>query len=94
LAIEDGYAVGSRSSPQRERDWNRIDVEGGPPRGLVAVTMEFAVMAATDRHCVFIADFSAMRARLGEAKMMRVGRGATADDAGLCSHEFAVLLVA
>jgi hypothetical protein len=52
------------------------------------------MMTTTQRNRVFIADFSAKRARLGKAKMMRVGGSSAADDAGLRSDEFAVLLVA
>ena len=51
-------------------------------------------MEATDGDRVLVADFSAERARLGEANMMRLARPPAADDARLCGDELAVLLVA
>jgi len=51
-------------------------------------------MEPADWDCVFIADFAAERARLGEANVMRFGWGSAADDAGLGGDELAVLLVA
>jgi hypothetical protein len=62
--------VWSRSSPQPERDWNGIDVDPRPPRRLVAITMQFAMMRATDGDRVFVADLSSERAGLRESKMM------------------------
>ena len=51
-------------------------------------------MEPADWDRVFVADLSAERARLGEANVMRLGRRAAADDAGLSGDELAVLLVA
>jgi hypothetical protein len=56
--------------------------------------MEFAMMDAADRDRVLVADFAAQRPGLGEADMMRLGGGATADDAWLGGDESAVLLIA
>jgi hypothetical protein len=56
--------------------------------------MQFAVMRATDGDGVFVADLSPERARLGEAKMMRVRRGASTYDARLPGDEFTMFLVA
>ena len=50
--------VWSRPLPQPERDWNGIDVDPRPPRRLVAIAMQFAIMCATDGDRVFVADFS------------------------------------
>ena len=86
--------VWSRSSPQPERDWNGIDVDPRPPRRLVAIAMQFAMMCATDGDRVFVADLSSERAGLGKTKMVRVGRRAAAHDAGLAGHESGMLLVA
>ncbi len=44
--------------------------------------------------CVFVADLSAERPRLGEANVMRLGGRSAADNAGLRGDELAVLLVA
>jgi len=86
--------VWSRPSPQPERDRNRIDIDPRPPRRLVAVAMQFAMVRTTDGDRVFIADLSSERAGLGESKMMWVGRRAAAHDAGLARRESGVLLVA
>ena len=56
--------------------------------------MQFAMMCATDGDRVFVADLSSERTGLGKTKMVRVGRHAAADDAGLAGHEFGMLLVA
>jgi hypothetical protein len=55
--------------------------------------VQFAVMEATDWNRIFIADFSAERARPGEAEMMRLARRSAAGQAGLRGDELAVLLV-
>jgi hypothetical protein len=83
-----------RPSPQLERDGQRIYVHPDPPGGLVAVAVQFAVVQATDRDRVFVADLSANRTRLGEANVVRFGRRAAANDAGLGGDELAVFLVA
>ena len=61
---------------------------------LVAVAVQFAMMEATDRDRVFVADLAPDRARLGEANVMRLARRPAADNAGLSGYELAVLLVA
>jgi hypothetical protein len=45
------------------------------------------------RDRVFVADFSAEGARLGEAKVMRLGGHPAADNAGLRGDELTVFLV-
>jgi hypothetical protein len=86
--------VWSRPLPHPERDRNGIDVDPRPPRRLVAVAMQFAMMRATDGDRVFVAGLSSERAGLGKTKMVRVGRRAAAHDAGLAGHESGMLLVA
>jgi hypothetical protein len=51
-------------------------------------------MQPADGDCIFVADFSAERPRLGEANVMRFGGRPAADDAGLSGDELAVFLVA
>jgi hypothetical protein len=53
--------------PKLESYGQRIDADSHPPRRLVAVAMEFAMMEATDWNRILIAHFSAECARLGEA---------------------------
>ena len=52
------------------------------------------MMEATDWNNVLVADFSAERARLGEAEVMRLAWRPAADHAGLRCDELAMLLVA
>jgi len=55
--------------------------------------MQFAMMRATDRDRVFVADLSSERAGLGRTKMVGFSRRAAAHDAGLAGHESSMLLV-
>jgi hypothetical protein len=52
------------------------------------------MMKATNRDRVLIADFAAQRARLGKAKMMRIGWFAAAHHARPLGHELEVVLIA
>ena len=52
------------------------------------------MVPTAQRHCEFIADFHADRARLRKAQVMRIGGGATADETGLRGHEFQMRFVA
>jgi hypothetical protein len=45
--------------PQLERDGERIDIDPVPPRDLVTVAVQLAVMQATNRNGEFVADFAA-----------------------------------
>ena len=69
-------------------------MESGPPSGFVAVTVELAVMEATDRDRKLVADLATKRSRLGESKVMRLSRRATTDEAGLPRYELAMVFVA
>ena len=86
--------AGLRYLPQFERNGQRIDADADPPRGLVPVTVQFAVMEPADGDRVLVADLSPEGSGLGEAEMMRFGRAASAYNARLPSNELAVLLVA
>jgi hypothetical protein len=69
-------------------------MDPGPPRSLVAVPVQLAMVEAANRDGEFVADFASERARLGKTKMMRFGRGAATHDAGLPRDKFAVFLIA
>jgi hypothetical protein len=56
--------------------------------------VQFAVVEATDRNRIFIADFPTERPGLGEANVTRLAWRPAADDRGLRGDEFAMLLVA
>ena len=55
--------------------------------------MKLPVMGAAERHGVFVADFLGYRLRLGESKVMRIGRGPAADQAGLLGDKLEVACV-
>ena len=80
--------------PQRASRRARIDAGRCPPRRLVTTAMDFAMMAAAEWHCKFVADFTAKRARLGKTKMVWIRRRATANQAGLFRYEPYMLAVA
>ena len=61
--------------------------------GLIALTVQFAMMKPTDWNRIFVADLSAERARLGKANMADFARRPAADEADLRRHIFAVLFV-
>ena len=75
------------------RNWKRIYADPSPPRSFIAVGMQFAMMEPADGNRVFVADLSAERTKLGQAKVMGLRGCSAADYAGLCGDEFAVLLV-
>ena len=83
-----------RSSPKLKRDRQRVDTDPRPPRGLIAVALQLPMMEPANGNCVFVADFSAWRPRLGEANVMGFRGGPSANDAGPGGDEFAVFLVA
>lgn len=56
--------------------------------------MQGAVVDAAERHGPFVADLAAHGPRLGEAEMVSLTRGASADEAGEGRHEAAVRWVA
>ena len=56
--------------------------------------MQLAMMATTEWNGELVADLQPERARLRKAEVVRVTRGAAADQARLGSNEFQVRLVA
>jgi hypothetical protein len=80
--------------PKLENHRERIDVDLIPPRGLVRLPMQLAVMDPTNRHRELVADPSPQRASLGKAEMMGIRRYPTAHGARLPRDEFKVVLVA
>ena len=75
--------IRARAPPQLKRDRRRIDGDPGPPRRFIAIAMQLAMMEAANGDSVFVADFPPQRAGLSEAKVMRFGRRAAANDARL-----------
>jgi len=56
--------------------------------------VQLAMVRATERYRVFVADLAAKSARLGKGQVMGVGRLFGADQAGLAAHEAEMFLVA
>jgi hypothetical protein len=56
--------------------------------------MDLAMMTTTERHRELVADLTAERTRLRKTQMMRVGRRAATDQAGLLHYEAKVFAVA
>ena len=79
--------------PKRSGNRGWIDFRLAPPCGFIAVTVDFAVVAAAERHGELVADFSPERAALGEAQMVGITRLAAADQARLLSDEPDVVAV-
>jgi hypothetical protein len=60
--------------PQPVRNSDRVDAGGRPPRRLIAVPVDLAMVGTAERHGKLIANFAAQGARLHESEMMRFGR--------------------
>ena len=82
-----------RFVPQLLGDRQRIDVQIDPPVHLVAGLVKLPMMGAAERDGVFVTDLLGHRLRLGKAKVMGVGRGPAADQAGLLGDELEVARV-
>jgi hypothetical protein len=54
-----------------------------PPRGLIAVAMDFAMMTAAERNSEFITDLAAQGSALSKAQVMGIAGLPAADQAGL-----------
>jgi len=80
--------------PQPDVSANRGASHPDPPRGLVAIVVQLAMVQATDGNGGLVADLAAERTRLSEANVVRFARRPTAYDAGLGREISAVFLVA
>jgi hypothetical protein len=80
--------------PQPERDWKWINVDLGPPRGLVTLAMKLAVVDPTNRDGELIAHSVSECTRLRKREVMRIRRRPAAYKARLPGHELPVLLIA
>ena len=73
----------ARAAPKILRDFGGVDPDGSPPCALIAGVVNGAVVDATERDGELIADLAAKRARLHEAKMVRIRGFAGTYQAGL-----------
>ena len=58
--------------PQLTGREGRVDTGFAPPFGLIAMTVEFAVMSTAERHGELVADLAAKRPALREAQVMGI----------------------
>jgi hypothetical protein len=72
-----------RLQPQRAGGGGRVNASLLPPCRFVATAMDFAMMAAAERHGEFVADLSPERPMLGKAQMMGIGWRAAANQTRL-----------
>ena len=77
-----------RLLPEISGNLEWIDPSIFPPCDFIAGPMQLAVMAATERHCEFVADFEADGPWLSKPQVMRVGWLPPANHTRLCCHEF------
>ena len=82
------------SKPQRTGGRGRINGLFPPPGGLVAGTMQLAMVAATQRNRELVADLSSHRPALSKAKVVGVRRASSTDQAGLLGNCTNVVAVA
>ena len=83
-----------RLAPELARDRDGIDAGLLPPGGFVAHAVHQPMMDAAERNREFVAGLAAQGPRLHEPKMMRIGRLAAAEQAGLSGDVAKVRLVA
>ena len=80
--------------PELPGSLGRIDAGILPPGGFIAYAVHQAMMDATEWDREFVARLATQGPRLQEPKMMRVGRFATTEEAGLLGDIAKVRLVA
>jgi hypothetical protein len=80
--------------PELARDRDGIDAGLLPPGGLVAHAVHQPMMDATQWDREFVVGLAAQGSRLHEPKVMRIGRFAPAEQAGLSGHIAKVRLIA
>ena len=83
-----------RTAPELARDRDGIDAGLLPPGGFIAHAVHQPMMDAAERDREFVAGLAAQGPRLHEPKVMRVGRFAAAEQAGLLGDVAKVRLVA
>ena len=80
-------------APQLTGACKGIDTGPTPPRRLIAMPMQFAMMTAAERDGEFVADLAGERPALGKAQVMGVARLPAADQTGLLGDEAHVVAI-
>ena len=73
--------------PKALRRVQRIDIEVLPPCAFVPALVKLAMMEPAQWDAEFVTHFAPECPLLSKPKVMRIGRGATARQAGLGAHE-------
>jgi hypothetical protein len=74
----DGTIMDRTGPPEFPSDFERRDLEVGPPCRFIAMTMQVVVMRAADRDSKFVTDLAAHRLGLSKFEVVRVARQALA----------------
>ena len=80
--------------PELTGDFDGVDPGRRPPGGFISYAVHQPMMNAAERHRELVARLAAQGPRLHEPKMMRVGRLATTEEAGLLGDIAKVRFVA
>ena len=80
--------------PKLSCRFQRGNLQIGPPRHFVAVTVQLIMVLAAERHGEFVADLAAERPGLGKFQVMGVARAALADETRLRADKGEMGLVA
>ena len=83
-----------RRNPKHPRSRDGIDSPPLPPGDFVSEVMVVTMMRSAQGNCELVADLASHRARLGEAKMVGVGRTSAANQTWMRRDEFEMALVA
>jgi hypothetical protein len=80
--------------PQRAHNHSCIDLMPFPPGRFITAAVDFPMVPATHWYRELIAHFACHGAALCVAKVVRIGRPAPANKAGLLGNEFDVIAIA
>jgi hypothetical protein len=72
--------------PQRASGGRRVDACFVPPTRLIAATMDFSVVPATEGDGEFVTDLATESWRLREPQVVRIGRMSATDETGLLGN--------
>ena len=86
-------ARGTRLLPKVPGDPKCIDIRSLPPRDFITRLVQLPMMTSTQRHCEFVADLEANRARLRKTQMVRITWLASTNETCLVRHELQVSFV-
>jgi hypothetical protein len=83
-----------RGAPKIAGMGERIDGGFAPPRRLVTVAVQLAMVAAAERDRELVTDLAAQRPALGKAQLMSIARLTATDGTGLLCHKAHMVAIA